>query len=456
MKFFMKLTSQQILLLCVSISIIVTIPIVVLMEMLLTGEITSDYLITGFVTSLFVSTFVAGILAFSITQLRKNEALVKSTNYRLEYLLKHPPAVMYACRVSGDFGATFISENVTAQLGYQANEFIEDSSFWANHIHPDDRPSVIEDLADVLKNDFHRLEYRFQHKDGSFSWMRDELAVIRDSGGQPLEMVGYWVDITERKNVEIALQESEKRFRLISSIATDLIYSCHRGEDGLFRINWLGGNSVQIFGYSDDEIIARGCWCSFVFPEDIPLFTNNITELQPGQSSDCVLRIINSTGVIRYVRSVAQVIENPVIPAKHILYGALQDISDRWELTRAIRLRQFSLDHADEQLYWVDKDARILDVNKRACQRLGYSKEELLKFTVADIDPVFPVDKWTEHWQGCDLNLKQPQQEERQRDLFFAKTVSIFESLKLMPVNLRCQPHGVVSSAYRQDKIAVL
>jgi PAS domain S-box-containing protein len=344
------------------------------------------------VTSLFVSTFVAGVLTCFVTQLRKDEALVKSTNYRLEYLLKHSPAVMYACRVSGDFGATFISENVTEQLGYQANEFIEDSSFWANHIHPYDRPSVIEDLVDVLKNDFHLHEYRFQHKDGSFSWMRDELAVIRDSAGQPLEMVGYWVDITERKNAEIALQESEKRFRLISSIATDLFYSCHRGEDGLFRINWLFGKSEQIFGYSNDEIIVRGCWGSFVFPEDIPLFTNNITELQPGQSSDFVLRIVNSTGVIRFVRSIAKVIENSAIPAKQILYGALQDISDRWELSRGIRLRQFSLDHADDQLYWVDKDARILDVNERACQRLGYSKEELLKFTVADIDPLFPLD----------------------------------------------------------------
>ena len=57
---------------------------------------------------------------------------------------------------------------------------------------------------------------------------------------------------------------------------------------------------------------------------------------------------------------------------------------------------------------------------------------------------------------GCDLNLKPPQQKERQRDLFFAKTASIFEPSKLMPVNLKCQPHRVVSSAYRQDKIAVL
>ncbi len=66
------------------------------------------------------------------------------------------------------------------------------------------------------------------------------------------------------------------------------------------------------------------------------------------------------------------------------------------------------------------------------------------------------LDAIVEALHGCGLNLKQPQQEERQRDLFFAKTVSIFEPLKLMPVNLKCQQPPVVSSAYRQDKIAVL
>ena len=60
------------------------------------------------------------------------------------------------------------------------------------------------------------------------------------------------------------------------------------------------------------------------------------------------------------------------------------------------------------------------------------------------------------HFEGCDLNLKQPQQKGCQRGLFFAKTVSIFEPLKLMPVNLKCQSRRVVSNAYRQDKIAVL
>ena len=58
--------------------------------------------------------------------------------------------------------------------------------------------------------------------------------------------------------------------------------------------------------------------------------------------------------------------------------------------------------------------------------------------------------------KGCDLNLKQPQQKEGQRDLSFAKTVSIFEQLKLVPVNLRCRQHPVVSSASRQGKISVL
>ncbi len=93
------------------------------------------------------------------------------------------------------------------------------------------------------------------------------------------------------------------------------------------------------------------------------------------------------------------------------------------------------------------------------CEKLGPDWKKLADLIEIKPSEQAKFDKGYEPraiWEGCDLNLKQPQEEERQRDLFFAKTVSIFEPLKLMPVNLKCQPHRVVSSAYRQDKIAVL
>ncbi len=64
-----------------------------------------------------------------------------------------------------------------------------------------------------------------------------------------------------------------------------------------------------------------------------------------------------------------------------------------------MRLAQFSLDHADEEVFWIDKNATIMDVNECACQSLGYTKEELLKLSLPDFDISFPFETWPEHWQ---------------------------------------------------------
>ena len=201
-------------------------------------------------------------------QLQQAKHEAETVKNRLEHLLKHAPAVMYACRATGDYGATFISENVIDLLGYHPTEFIDDSSFWINHIHPDDLPMILKDLEHALEGDMHLHEYRFQRKDGVYRWMRDELAIIRDNQGQLQEMVGYWIDVTESREIE-----------------------------------------------------------------------------------------------------------------------------------KTLHFRQFSLNHADEQVYWIDQDARIIDVSENACQKLGYTRDELLTLTVADVDAEFPIGEWPNHWR---------------------------------------------------------
>ena len=139
---------------------------------------------------------------------RRKKALEKVEG-RLHYLLSTSPAVTYTCEPAGDYTATFISENVTDQLGYQPDEFVEDPEFWVNHIHPHDRRRVINDLPVLFEHGHYVHEYRFKHKDGKYRWMRDELRLVRDSKGNPTEIVGYWIDITERKQAEEALKEKE-------------------------------------------------------------------------------------------------------------------------------------------------------------------------------------------------------------------------------------------------------
>ena len=126
-------------------------------------------------------------------------------------LIEFSPAVHYIARASGDYGATYISPGINAQLGYEPAQFTQDSGFWTNHIHPDDRSQVIADLQAIFENDWHTHEYRFQHADGSYRWMHDQSALVRDKDGDPLEIIGSWLDITECKEAEEALADHRRR-----------------------------------------------------------------------------------------------------------------------------------------------------------------------------------------------------------------------------------------------------
>ena len=124
-----------------------------------------------------------------------------------ERLIDFSPVVHFISKASGDYGATYISPGVKTQLGYESEQFTQDSEFWANHIHPDDRPKVFAGLEQLFDGGRHAHEYRFLHADGSYRWMHDELALILDKDANPLEIIGSWLDVTARKEAEVALAQ---------------------------------------------------------------------------------------------------------------------------------------------------------------------------------------------------------------------------------------------------------
>lgn len=117
--------------------------------------------------------------------------------------------VIYIAKAFDDYAATYITPSIEKQLGYTPEEFLSHPEFWVNHIHPDDRVRVLEGLSPLFENSHHTHEYRFQHKDGSYRWMHDELTLLKNDDGTPLEIIGHWIDITERKQTELMLIETK-------------------------------------------------------------------------------------------------------------------------------------------------------------------------------------------------------------------------------------------------------
>jgi PAS domain S-box-containing protein len=159
-----------------------------------------------------------------VSDRKQSEVAIRVSKARLEYLLFSTPGAVYTSRVSGDFGSTFVSENITNMLGYQSREFVKDANFWISHVHPEDRDyafAAVSQLPLVGKN---ITEYRFLHQDGTYRWLLDSSKVLYDEAGNSLETIGFCIDITERKQLEedlrIALEKekelSELKSRFVS------------------------------------------------------------------------------------------------------------------------------------------------------------------------------------------------------------------------------------------------
>ena len=80
------------------------------------------------------------------------------------------------------------------------------------------------------------------------------------------------------------------------------------------------------------------------------------------------------------------------------------EVRQRKQAEKELRLTQFSLEHTSVCTYWLDREGRIIRVNPAACRSLERSREELLSLSVSDIDPLFSKEVWAGFWK--DLKMR--------------------------------------------------
>ncbi|MBD2343069.1 PAS domain S-box protein [Anabaena subtropica] len=158
-----------------------------------------------------------------ITERKQAETALLVSQQRLQYLLTSSPGVIYTCKTFGNFDTIFISDNITTMTGYEAHEFTENSGFWSSHIHPEDASFVLNKLSHVLEQGSYKLEYRFLHKDGTYHWLYDQGLVVQDDTANPVEIVGYLIDITDRKQLEEYLKVALEKEKELSELKSRFV-----------------------------------------------------------------------------------------------------------------------------------------------------------------------------------------------------------------------------------------
>jgi PAS domain S-box-containing protein len=249
---------------------------------------------------------------------------------RLRYLMTVAPGIMYTNQASGSFKCTFVSDNVDPIMGFSAWEMLEDPKFWPSRLHPEDASAVFAEVNRLLARGGGTVEYRFRHRDGNYLWIQDTFKVIPDESGKPLEVVGSWANISDRKQAERALGERlaiMKDLQALVAASPSVIYTTQVSGD--FACTFVSDNLKSTMGYAPWEMRDDPkFWVKHLHPDDAQrVFTELDQRIKEGNGS-VGYRFRHRAGHYIWIQDTFTVTHDRGGKPKELV-GSWADISDR-------------------------------------------------------------------------------------------------------------------------------
>ncbi|HEY5807107.1 MAG TPA: response regulator [Povalibacter sp.] len=137
-------------------------------------------------------------------QLRQSEA-------RQALILRSLPIAIYSCELTAGFaGPRFIGDGIANAVGYSREQFIDEPQLWASRIHEEDRGRVLAEAAAIGTRGGMSSEYRWLCADGSHRYFLDQAVLVQGEAGISREIFGVCLDVTDRRQVEQQLVQSQK------------------------------------------------------------------------------------------------------------------------------------------------------------------------------------------------------------------------------------------------------
>ncbi|QCW81825.1 PAS domain S-box protein [Methylotuvimicrobium buryatense] len=348
---------------------------------------------------------------------RENQRLklqqeLSSYYQHITHIIDVNPAIIYALKAQSldenDFVIDFISVTARNMTGYPLEEW-HAPGFWITHVHPNDRQLALQAQQRLLKQGRINYQYRFLHADGHYCWIHDQSILHRDNTGQPLEIIGTWLDITEQKQAEERAHEQARLLAESQAIA-------HVGswviEIPNNRVIWTE-ESYRLFGLSSGkDPFTLDYFLHLLNPADIETMQTWIADCLAGKQPEGIeFRTRPIKGRCRWIFGTGE-LETKENGEPLRIIGTLQDTTERKIAENALRdseARYRQLFAANPLPMWVyDLDSlAFLAVNDAAVIQYGYSREEFLSMTIADIRPVEDLEELYENIRQTALTMDQ-------------------------------------------------
>ena len=271
-------------------------------------------------------------------------------------------------------GELYWSDRIACLFGHPAGVLETTFANFLNAVHPDERQAVRNAIDASVEHDTpYEIEHRVVWPDGQVRWLLERGAVVRDTDGRPLHMLGVVQDIDDNKRTRLALARSEQRLREAQSLAhignweADLTTGELFWSEEIFRIFGLDPAS---FTPTVDSFRAA------VHPDDLELVLASERRSAKTGIHDLVHRIIRPDGTVRYVDELAHAERNADGRVIRLI-GTVQDVTAAKMAERDLELFRRIFDASQHCIGIADSAERILYVNSSFEKAVGYSFKEL-------------------------------------------------------------------------------
>ncbi|MDB6149785.1 MAG: putative Sensor histidine kinase [Chthoniobacter sp.] len=221
--------------------------------------------------------------------------------------------------------------------------------------------------------------------DGRVIWIAEYARTVRGLNGLPIYFEGSVIDVTERKQAEVALKRSEEKFRHLVEMTNVVPWEADLVSG---RFTYVGPQAERFLGLSTDEWLEPGFWDRRVHPEDREWVSIVRGEaIHKGQSFECEYRMIRKDEQVVWTREIVSLL--PTGTGYGTLGGFMLDVSYRREAEESLRESQHFIEQIASAsptisyLYDPSREQSIY-VNGRVRDILGFSREAL-----SEMQPLF-------------------------------------------------------------------
>jgi len=343
-------------------------------------------------------------VARDITERKRIQEALEESRRSLSTLMSNLPGMAYRCRNDAHWTMEFVSDGCTELTGCLPDDLVENRILsYASLIHPDDRRRVWDSIQKALdeRSPF-RMEYRIRTADEQEKWVWEQGRGIFSRKGDLVALEGFITDITERKQMEERLLESERRLKLAQQW----------GHVGIFdwdmkagRHNWTD-EMKEVYRLPPDFDGSFENWKKIVHPDDLARVFRNVEHAarEHRREVEGDYRIVYPDGSVRWYMDRGVIFYDESGNPAHII-GTTVDITDRKKAEEDLRraneeldlkvkkrarslaetvdklkeqknILQTILDSIPVMLIFLDAEGKISLINKEMERRSGWSLEE--------------------------------------------------------------------------------